>query len=489
MRLPRAGGHPAQQRQLGHHGPRQIRQVGHGRGARVDAHEERVAVALHRDVERDPVDHRPERVDGPQLHAREVERAVRPGHVGDHQIARAQLAEHARAHTELDHRLGHRRGHCLGQQGGHRAVADGTLLPLTRATGRGHGPEALERRLPVVRERHEHGGQVIAEHGLVLPGSHRHRHDGDQRALDILIVRGQVRAQSARADGEHDVVDRRAEPCLELPDLRHVQLGKRDGSSGAHRRLEGVGCPQRDRHRTESLVRRAAGQPHHGAADFVRRTQSPDRAPDEAGERVAHQPCRRREARRDPGRRGLGHRTPLGSQVEQLGQHLRAGHAVDDGVVHLGDQPDHPVCHALNDVHLPRRLLRRERAAHHIGDRGPELGVPPGRGQRDPVQMIGQVEFGIIHPARVIQSEGDGHEPAPERLKTRNPRLEDAPHPFEAVAPVEGRWIEHAGVGDLHRRLRRVGVDEHRVDAGHSLHRHFSTLSGLQGLGLQGFRA
>ena len=93
----------------------------------------------------------------------------------------------------------------------------------------------------------------------------------------------------------------------------------------------------------------------------------------------------------------LGDRAALGGEVEELGQELCPGHAVDDGVVHLGDQPDHPVGHALDDVHLPRRLLRRERAAHHLGDRGPELGVAPGRGQRDPVQVIGQVELGIVH--------------------------------------------------------------------------------------------
>ena len=58
VRLARPGRHPAQQRELVDHGLGQARQVGHGRGAGVDADEERLAVALHRDVERHPVDHR-----------------------------------------------------------------------------------------------------------------------------------------------------------------------------------------------------------------------------------------------------------------------------------------------------------------------------------------------------------------------------------------------------------------------------------------------
>ena len=65
----------------------------------------------------------------------------------------------------------------------------------------------------------------------------------------------------------------------------------------------------------------------------------------------------------------------------------------------------------------------RQRAAHHLGDLGPELGVAARGRERDPVQMVGQVEVGVVHPARVVQAEGDGHEPAPERLQRRDPRL------------------------------------------------------------------
>ena len=69
-------------------------------------------------------------------------------------------------------------------------------------------------------------------------------------------------------------------------------------------------------------------------------------------------PGLRRQAGGNPRRARLGDGAALGGQVEQLGQHLGAGHAVDDGVVHLGDQPDPAVRHPLDDVHLPGRLLR-----------------------------------------------------------------------------------------------------------------------------------
>ena len=141
----------------------------------------------------------------------------------------------------------------------------------------------------------------------------------------------------------------------------------------------------------------------------------------------------------------------------------------------FGDQPDLAAGHALHDVHLPRRLLRRERTTHHLGHLGPELGIAARRRQRDAVQMVGQVEIGVVDPARVVQPERDRHEAAPERLERRDPRLQHRGDALEAVAAGDRGGIEDAGVGDLHRCVRGVRVDEHRIDAGHPLHRRIST--------------
>ena len=126
---------------------------------------------------------------------------------------------------------------------------------------------------------------------------------------------------------------------------------------------------------------------------------------------------------------GQGSVTALPScgQVEQLGQHLGAGHTVDDRMVHLGDEPDHAVGDSLDDVHLPGRLSRREGAAHHLGDLGPEFGIATRSRERHAAQMVGQVEVGVVHPTRVVQSERDGHEPAAERLQRRDARLRARP--------------------------------------------------------------
>ena len=141
----------------------------------------------------------------------------------------------------------------------------------------------------------------------------------------------------------------------------------------------------------------------------------------------------------------------------------------------LAISPTMPLGHPLDDVHLPGRLSRRERTAHDLGHLGPEFGIATRSRERDAVQMVGQVELGVVHPARMVQSQRNGHEPAPERLQRRDARPEHGRHALEAVAAGERRGIEEARVGDLHRCLRCVGVDEHRIDAGHPLHMRFST--------------
>jgi len=293
--------------------------------------------------------------------------------------------------------------------------------------------------------------------------------------LGVLPLHAEMRTQRARADGEDHVVDGRTEARLEHPHFFHVQLGEGHRPVGAHRCLERVGRAQRDRHRTESLVRRATGQPYGRAAHFARGAQPPQRAADEGRQRVGHQLGLRGQPGRQPWRAGLGHRAAFRGQVEKLGQHLGAGDAVDDGVVDLGDEPDHAFGHALDDVHLPRRLLRGERTPHHLGHHGPEFGVAPRCRDCDSVEMVGQVEVGIVDPTWMIQSERDGHEPTPERLQGRYAGLQDAGDALEAVAARQRRGIEDADVGNLHRRLRGVGVDEHWIDAGHPLHVYFST--------------
>ncbi len=170
------------------------------------------------------------------------------------------------------------------------------------------------------------------------------------------------------------------------------------------------------------------------------------------------------------GAHGFVQGAALGRDVQQMGQHLGTGHTVDDGVVHLGDQPDFAARQPLDNVHLPGGLRGNEGSSHHLGDLRVELVLAAGGREGGPIQVVRQVEVGVVHPARVVETQWHGHKPAPEWWQARNSRLEQVGDPLEGVATVGRRRVEDAGVRNLHRGLRSVGVDEHRVDAGHSLH-------------------
>ena len=168
-------------------------------------------------------------------------------------------------------------------------------------------------------------------------------------------------------------------------------------------------------------------------------------------------------------------RAALRREVEQLGHQRHAGHAVDHRVVHLGDQPDPAVGQALDDVHLPWGLLKIERAPHHLGRLGAQLHLAARGRQGDPVQVVVEVEGGIVDPAGVIEPERDRHQAAPEREQRGHPVGQHGPDGLEGVATRSRHRVEDADVRHLHRGEGRVGVDEHRVYAGHSLHGSSST--------------
>ncbi len=95
----------------------------------------------------------------------------------------------------------------------------------------------------------------------------------------------------------------------------------------------------------------------------------------------------RRASRGRPGResgchsgRGLcGRERRALLQVEQRGDHLDTGRAVDQRVVHLGDERLIAVLQPLDDVRLPQRMATIERPAGDVGDEGGEL---PGAARR-----------------------------------------------------------------------------------------------------------
>ena len=215
-------------------------------------------------------------------------------------------------------------------------VADRPLLALARRARRGT-VRSRSSGAPGRSRGHEHGRERFPS---TAPRPRRAPTPAPPRPAGsrILAVGGQMRPQGAGADGEHDVVDRRPEPVLQRA-RRAMSSSAKATPGGPPRVTPRCRAPPGGSRRAEAVVHRdRPGAPP--CADLAHRLEAPDGAAEEARERVGHQPRLRRQARRDPRWARLGHGAALGCQVEQLGQHLGAGHAVDDGMVDLGDQPD-----------------------------------------------------------------------------------------------------------------------------------------------------
>ena len=253
-----------------------------------------------------------------------------------------QLAQDARAHAQLDHRLGQRGrnglGHAASPSGHSRRRAP---APCTRRSPR--SPCAAARaascgRWPAGRTWPRAGSPSHPPRRRRAPTPGPRRPAGCPASWSCA-------ARWVRSAPEHTasttslIVDPKR--SLSERTSRQVEHGEGDRPAGADRRLEDGGCAERDGDRAGVVVERAAGEAHRGAADLARRAQRPHGLLMTLGSAsVTSRAC---EGRRggEPGRAGLGHRAALGREVEQLRQQLRAGHPVDHGVVHLGDEADH----------------------------------------------------------------------------------------------------------------------------------------------------
>ena len=133
---------------------------------------------------------------------------------------------------------------------------------------------------------------------------------------------------------------------------------------------------------------------------------------------------------------GAGSSARLGLQVEQVDGELGARHAVDGGVVGLGDRGDEPVLEALDHVHLPQRpACGRAGRLMTSAANSASSSVAARRGQRGPAHVVVEVEVGVLDPQRVVELERDLDEPAPERRQQGQAVLHQLASPCRTSSP------------------------------------------------------
>ena len=177
---------------------------------------------------------------------------------------------------------------------------------------------------------------------------------------------------------------------------------------------------------------------------------------------------------------GLGRRdlAPLGLQVHERDEDLRAGQPVEGGVVDLAQQPDlRPVLDAVDEVHLPQRAAAIEPALEDARALLGQLAQVARSGQRDLADVVVEVDVRLLDPERVVEAERDLDQ-APAERRQQVQAL--AQHRAQAAdgddAAGRGRGVVHGqaadvAVGPVVLERQELGVEARELSHGSPLRR------------------
>jgi hypothetical protein len=163
------------------------------------------------------------------------------------------------------------------------------------------------------------------------------------------------------------------------------------------------------------------------------------------------------------------HNPGLRGRVQDGANDLRAGNAVDGGMVHLGNQREGALgqagnsVEALDEIEFPERPRAIQPAGKQVGGHCHQLCPAPGGDQPAPGQVQVEVEIGIIHPARMRQAERHLHQPLPEDTRAIQARRNVRPERLEAETCGRVRSVQHVHAAHMHGAVFRFEVDERRV--------------------------
>lgn len=158
-------------------------------------------------------------------------------------------------------------------------------------------------------------------------------------------------------------------------------------------------------------------------------------------------------------------------QVEQDGEQLGAGDAVDHRVVDLGDQGGLAAFQALDIVDAPQRHAAVEAGADDIADEVAELLHGAGPGQAAVAHMVLEVELRVLDPVRLVEVERGFEQAAPEHRQQVQARGDQLLDGLEAEAGRGGRGVEDGQAAHVHGHGIGLQIQEDRVEAAELFHR------------------
>ena len=147
--------------------------------------------------------------------------------------------------------------------------------------------------------------------------------------------------------------------------------------------------------------------------------------------------------------------------------------------MHLPDQSEPLIGHALGEVEFPQRLTAVQRRAGDLADHPVEFAAPAGAGDPDATQVIVQVHRTVLQPHRVMQVPWYVDQPVAQRVQQMKPARDRAAEGLEAVrgSVLAGvpRRIEYRDLQRVGVQVRGLAVQQHGVHAVEPLHAQNAT--------------
>jgi hypothetical protein len=139
-------------------------------------------------------------------------------------------------------------------------------------------------------------------------------------------------------------------------------------------------------------------------------------------------------------------------------------------VVHLCDDREAIVGHALDEIHLPQRASAIQWRGSDLAGELIELAAAAGGRHPDPSHVIVEVYLGSLDPHRVVQLERNLDKLVAQRLEQVQPTPEGAPEQLEGEVPREVGDVEHGDLDRMHVDVGCFAVQQHGIPAVESLH-------------------
>ena len=105
--------------------------------------------------------------------------------------------------------------------------------------------------------------------------------------------------------------------------------------------------------------------------------------------------------------------------------------------MHLADQSEAVVGHALGEVELPQRAAAVQGSAGDLPDDLIEFSPAAGGGHLNPAQVVVEVDRAVFHPHRMVEPGRDVDEPVSQRVEQVQPPRDGPAEHVEGELAVE----------------------------------------------------